>query len=80
MKSEHRKRASVRRNIITALGYLAETGDKEVIPIIESLAEEDPYYLDMSKKKNYAGPMKRYTVREEASKILERLKEKEPTK
>ncbi len=69
--------ASVRRNIVTALGYLAKTGDKEVIPIIESLAKEDPYYLDMSKKKDYTGPPKRYTVREEAITILERLKTKE---
>jgi len=74
------ERANVRRNIITALGYLAETEDKDVVPIIESAAEKDPYYLDMSKKKDYTGPQKRYPVREEASKILERLKEKEPTK
>jgi len=72
--------ASVRENIVTALGYLAETEDKDVIPIIVSVAEKDPYYLDMSKKKDYTGPQKRYPVREEASKILERLKEKEPTK
>jgi hypothetical protein len=72
--------ASVRQNILRSLGYLAETGDKDVIPIIESIAKDDPYYLDMSKKKDYTGPEKRYTVREEAKKILERLKTIEPKK
>src|SRR4030042_3731567 len=73
---EAQGRAGVRENIIVALGYLAEEGDKEVIPIIKSTAEEDPYYLDMSKKTNYTGPQKRYMVREEAKKILVRLKTK----
>jgi len=70
------ERANVRLNIAKALGYLAETSDKEVLPIIESLAKEDPYYLDMSKKKDYKGPQMRYLVREEAQEILNQLKEK----
>lgn len=65
--------ASVRLAIVRALGYLAERGDTEVLPIIESIAKEDPYFLDLSKKKNYTGPEKRFIVREEATKVLEQL-------
>ncbi len=75
-----RERADVRRNIVTALGYLAESGDKEVVPIIESLAKDDPFFLDMSRKKDYKGPVKKYLVREEAEKILEKLKADERKK
>ncbi len=74
------ERAEVRLNIVRGLGYLAVTGDNEVIPMIKSAAEEDPYFLDMSKKKNYQGPQKRYSVREEAQKILEKLKANENKK
>jgi len=73
---EHRasERASVRRSILQGLGYLALSGDNDVLFLIKSAAEEDPYYLDMSKKTNYTGPKKRYMVREEAQKILDSLK------
>jgi len=70
------ERSSIRIEVMRSLEYLAEEGDKEVIPIIISTAEEDPYYLDMSKETNYTGPQKRYVVREEAKKILVRLKTK----
>jgi len=77
-----KERASVRREIVKAFGYLVERGDTEVLPIIESIAREDPYFLDLSKKNNYTGPEKRYIVREEATKVLEQLeaKVKEDTK
>jgi len=62
--------AGVRVKVIIALGNL---GDEDVIPIIEKVVQEDPYFLDLSKKNNYAGPEKRYIVREEAMKVLEQL-------
>ncbi len=61
----------VRKNVIHALGYFP---DADVIPIIKKIANEDPYFKDFSKKKNYTGPKKRYIVREEAQKVLEKLK------
>jgi hypothetical protein len=69
-----RECANVRVEIAIALGYLAETGDNEALPIIKTLAEKDPYFIDLSKKKDYKGPNKKYIVREEAQKIFERLK------
>jgi len=71
--------ANVRKAAVRALGNL---GDADVIPIIEKVAQEDPYFLDLSKKNNYTGPEKRYIVREEATKVLEQLerKVKEDTK
>lgn len=72
--------ASVRKNILQGLGYLAEAGDNNVLFLIKSAAEKDPYYLDMSKKSNYSGPKKRYIVREEARKILDRLNNNELNK
>lgn len=59
-----------------ALGYLVETGDADMLPTIKALAQEDPYLLDLSKKKDYTGPQKKYLVREEARKVLEGLKAK----
>lgn len=69
-----RECANVRVQIVKALGYLAEAGDKDVLPIIKTLAEKDPYFLDLSKKKGYKGPGKKYLVREEAQKVIEKLK------
>ena len=74
------ERAEVRTNIVRALGYLAGSGDTDVIPLIESAAEGDPYFLDMSKKKDYRGPEKKYSVREEAQKVLKKIKEKKGIK
>jgi len=70
------ERAGVRRILVRGLGYIAETGDNDVLPIIKSAAVDDPYFLDMSKKKNYQGPQKRFVVREEAQKVLDGLKAK----
>jgi hypothetical protein len=76
-----RERADVRRSILNGLGCLAEAGDKEALLLIKSAAEKDPYYFDISKKKNnYHGPQNRYMVREEAQKILDRLKANGQTK
>ncbi len=61
----------VRFWVVHALGNI---GDEDVIPIIKKVANEDPYFQDFSKKENYTGPKKRYIVREEAQKVLERLK------
>lgn len=61
----------VRKNVIHALGYFP---DADVIPIIKKIAKEDPYFQDFSKKENYTGPKIRYPVREEAEKILDKLK------
>ena len=70
------ERANIRLEVVRSLGYLAEAGDSAVLPLIKAAAEEDPYFLDMSKKKNYQGPQKKYMVREEAQKVLEGLKAK----
>jgi hypothetical protein len=67
------ERAQVRLFIIRGLSYLASTGDKETLALIKAVAKEDPYYMDMSKKKNYGGPQKIYRVRDEAQKILDSL-------
>jgi hypothetical protein len=71
-----RECAGARLQIVRALGHLAETGDAGVLPTIKTLAQEDPYFLDLSKKKDYTGPQKKYLVREEAQKVLEGLKAK----
>lgn len=63
-----------RRLAVKGLGELAIKGDNDVIPILRKIAKEDPYSQDFSKKKNYTGPKKRYRVREEAQKVLDRLK------
>ena len=59
---------------IRGLGEIAMQGDKEVIPLIEKVSKEDKFFRDYSKKPNYTGPKIRYPVREEAQKILEKLK------
>jgi hypothetical protein len=68
--------AFIRQVAVRALGYLANEGERDLIPIIEDLAKNDPYYLDFSKKKNYQGERKKYLVREEAQKALEKLRRK----
>ena len=68
-----KERANIRGNILKGLGHLAKSGDSSVIPLIRSAAEDDPYSIDMSKKTNFKGPQKRYTVREEAQKILKEV-------
>lgn len=75
---EYRARecANVRIYIVRALGYFAETGDTDILPIIESLAKDDPYFA-VTKKTKQKGP---YDVREEAQKILEKLKANEKKK
>lgn len=65
---------NVRIQIARALSYLPEAGDNEAMPIIITLAENDPYFVDLSKKKDYKGPEKIYFVRDEAQKIVDRLK------
>ena len=67
--------AVVRKRTINALGYLAETGDTEVWPIIESIAKNDPYFWLPKGKKDEASN-RRYDVREEARKVIDELKEK----
>ena len=64
----------LKMSIVYFLGELAFCGDKDVVPIIEKMANEDPYFQDFSKKKNYTGPKIRYPVREEAQKVLGKLK------
>lgn len=66
-----RQRASVRLRVIRALENIADT---DVITIIKKITNEDPYFQDFSKKKNYTGSKKRYEVREEAQKVLDKLK------
>jgi hypothetical protein len=58
--------ANVRFHIVRALGSLAESGDKDVIPVIKSMSEQDPYARGLSNNK-------KYIVREEAQKILDNL-------
>lgn len=69
-----RERAYVRINIIRTLGDLAESGDKEVVPIIKKIAEQDSYAEDFSNNKGHMGAEKKYKVKEEAQMILDKLK------
>lgn len=59
---------------LKGLGELAYRGDKEVISLIQKIVTKDPYFQDFSKKPNCTGPKIRYPVREEAQKVLEKLK------
>ncbi len=65
---------SVRIRAARGLGELALQGYTDVIPIIKKLAKEDPYFEDLSKRKNRIGPKIRYRVREHAQKVLDKLK------
>jgi len=65
-----RECANVRVQIVRALSHLAEAGDKEVLPLIKELAENDPYFINLRKNKDDKGPEKKYLVREEAYKFL----------
>lgn len=71
---EYRARecADVRRTIVTALGNLAESGDKDALLNIQAIANEDPYYFVV--KGGTKKGTKRYDVRDEAEKVLQKLK------
>ena len=71
-----RECANVRTEIVKGLGHLAETGDADVIPVIKSIAVDDPFYVDMSKMKDHKGPEKKYLVREEAQNVIQKLRKK----
>jgi len=74
---EYRARecANVRIYIVRAAGYLAESEDVEILPIIESLAKNDPYYWIPGGKRDEESNRK-YDVRDEAQKVLDGLKAK----
>ena len=72
-KRKARGLATVRQFILKALGMIAALGDSDVILHIKKAAQKDSSYWDMSEKKNYSGPKRRYRVREKAQKILDEL-------
>ena len=63
----------IRGYAVSGLGELASQGDTDVIPLIKKTAAEDPYFEDFSKDPHFK-VSKRYKVREEAQKVLEKLK------
>ena len=67
---------NVRHEILNGLGHLAENGDVDVVPVIKSLAENDPFFVDMSYRTDYKGPAKKYLLREEAQDVLRKLQKK----
>ena len=69
------EKAQIREAIVRALRYIAEAGDEDVIPIIEEIAKNDPYYI--KKKDRKTGKMRSiYPVRREAEKALKKIKQK----
>jgi len=70
-----RECAGVRGRAVKALGVLADSGDTEVLPIIESLSKGDPYYW-VPKGKPDEESNRKYDVREEAQKVIDELKAK----
>ncbi len=67
--------AVVRKRTAKALSYLAESGDTDVLPIIESMAKDDSYYWVPEGKPDEESNRK-YDVREEAQKVIDELKAK----
>ncbi len=95
MKDEgYTAKGKTRRNIIDALvktskdsnryvrlvsvKALGESQDKDVIPILENIAKNDPYSVVV--KDPSGKEVKRYPVREDAEKALQKLKAKESEK
>ncbi len=70
IKYNERMAANLRTALVRAYGNL---GDEEVIPLIKKTVAEDPHFVDSSKDP-HSRLKERYIVREEAQKVLEKLK------
>ncbi len=73
IKALNNKDGVTRIVAVRGLGEMASQGDTDVIPLIKKTAKEDPYFKDFSKDPHFR-LKKRYIVREEAEKVLEKLK------
>ena len=62
-----------RISVVKGLGYFAEEGDIEAIETIKKVAKNDP---QAKERKGEKGVVKRYPVREEAQKVLDKLEKK----
>lgn len=72
--------ARVRLQIVIGLGHLAEAGDSTVTPVLQSIAQNDPYYQITKKLEDVDESKRKYEVREKAQRVLLDLKGKEQIK